>query len=131
MAAMLASCTLELPSSFGATAEQYMNGAPLKTWVLTETQATALLEWFKQHPSGWVPSYASYVPCLLVRMKEANGKDSSVNVFPPGLVVVNSMVGQFTQSFEGKTVEQLVAIVGDTGGQQVCRSSLQRRVTLP
>jgi hypothetical protein len=105
-----------MPVSIGATAEQHINGAPLKTWALTETQTQALNDWLKQHSTGWSPSYASYVPRVLVRLKHANGKESSVNFLVPGLVVVASMDGQFTQSFEAKTVERLVAIIGATGG---------------
>lgn len=117
LVATLSACTLKIPNSIGASAEQYTNGAPIKTWTLTETQATTLTDWFKQHPAGWSPSYASYVPRVLVRLKHANGKESSVNVLSPGLVVVASMDGhQFSQSFEAKTVEQLVAIIGANGG---------------
>jgi hypothetical protein len=112
----LSACTLEAPNLIGATAEQYASGAPIKTWALTETQAKALSDWFKQHPSGWSPSYASYVPRLLVRLKHANGNESSVNVMSHGLVVVGSADGQFTQSFDSKAVEQLVASIGATGG---------------
>ncbi len=116
LVAALSACTLEMPVSIGATAEQHINGAPLKTWALTETQTQALNDWFKKHPTGWSPSYASYVPRVLVRLKHANGKESSVNFLAPGLVVVASMDGQLTQSFEAKAVERLVAIVGATGG---------------
>jgi hypothetical protein len=117
LVATLSACTLEMPSSIGATTEQHTNGAPVKSWTLTETQARTLADWFSQHQSGWSPSYVTYVPRVLIRLKHANGKESSVNVLPPGLVVVNSMDGyQFSQSFEAKTVEQLVAIVGANGG---------------
>jgi hypothetical protein len=116
LVAALSACTLEMPTSIGATAEQHTNGAPIKTWALTETQAKALTDWFKQHPTGWSQSYASYVPRLLVCLKHANGKESSINVLSPGLVVVASTDGQFTQSFETRTAEQLVAIIGATGG---------------
>jgi hypothetical protein len=112
----LSACNVEVPNPIGATAELYTSGAPIKTWALTETQAKALSDWFKQHPTGWSPSYTSYVPRLLVRLKHANGKDSSVNVLSPGLVVVGSADGQFTQSFEAKAVEQLIASIGATGG---------------
>jgi len=112
----LSACTLEVPNPIGATAEQYTSGAPIKTWALTETQAKALSYWFKQRPTGWSPSYASYVPRLLIRLKYANGKESSVNVMSLGLVVVGSADGQFTQSFDAKAVEQLVASIGATGG---------------
>lgn len=117
LVATLSACTLEMPGSIGATAEQHTNGAPIKTWTLTETQATTLTNWFKQYPTGWSPSYASYVPRLLVRLRHPNGEESSVNVLSPGLVVVASTDGrQFSQSFEAKTVEQLVAIIGANGG---------------
>jgi hypothetical protein len=112
----LSACTLEMPSPIGATAEQYTSGAPIKTWALTEKQENALTDWFKQHPTDWSPSYASYVPRLLVRLKHADGKMSSVNVLSPGLVVVASPDGQFTQSFEAKVVEQLIASIGAAGG---------------
>jgi hypothetical protein len=49
-------------------------------------------------------------------VKHANGQESYVNVLPPGLVVVVSNEGQFTQSFEAQKVEQLVAIIGANGG---------------
>lgn len=116
LVAALSACTLEMPSSIGANAEQYASGSPIKNWALTETQAKALIDWFKQHPTGWSPSYASYAPRLLVRLKNANGKESSVNVLSQGLVVVALPDGQFTQSFEARTVEQLIAIIGAAGG---------------
>ena len=112
----LSACTLEMPSPIGSTAEQYTSGAPIKTWALAETQEKALTNWFKQHPTGWSPSYASYVPRLLVRLKHADGKVSSVNVLPLGLLVVALPDGQFTQSFEARVVEQLIASIGAAGG---------------
>jgi hypothetical protein len=116
LVAALSACTIEMPVSVEATAEQHKSGAPLKTWALTEAQTKALHDWFKQYPTGWSPSYATYVPRVLVRLKHADGKDSSVNFLAPGLVVVASKDGQFTQTFEAKTVERLVAIIGATGG---------------
>lgn len=112
----LAACTLEIPSAISATAEKQAQGAPVKTWTLTETQTGSLVDWFKQHRSGWSPSYVSYAPRLQVRMKHANGKESYMNVLPPGLVVVVSTEGQFTQTFETQVVEQLVSIIGGNGG---------------
>ena len=112
----LSACTLEMSSPIGATAEQYTSGAPIKTWALTETHEKALTDWFKKHPTGWSPSYASYAPRLLVRLKHAGGNVSSVNVLSPGLVVVVSPDGQFTQNFEPRVVEQLVASIGAAGG---------------
>lgn len=116
LAVALTACTLELPSPVSASVERYMNGAPVKTWALTGKQTGSLAEWFKQHQSGWSPSYASYAPRLLVRVKHAGGKESSVNVLPSGLIVLSSNEGQFTQSFEAKVVGELVAAVEGNDG---------------
>lgn len=112
----LSACTLEMPSPIGATVEQYTSGALIKTWALTEAQEKALIDWFKQHPTGWSPSYASYVPHLLVRLKHSDGKVLSVNVLSPRLIVVASPDGQFTQMFETRVEEQFIASIGATGG---------------
>jgi hypothetical protein len=116
LVAALSACTLEMPVSIGATAEQHIHGAPLKTWVLNETQTKALNDWFRKHPTGWSPSYASYAPRVSVRLKHAYGNESSVNFMASGLVVVASIDGQLTQSFDAKAVERLVAIIGATDG---------------
>lgn len=116
LAVALAACTLELPSPVSASVAQYMKGAPVRAWALTEKQAGSLTEWFKQRQSGWSPSYASYVPHVLVRLGHADGKESSINVLASGLIVVVSKEGQFTQSFEANVVGELLAIIGANGG---------------
>lgn len=116
LAVALAACTFELPSPVSASVEHYLNGAPVNAWALTEKQTGFLTDWFKQHQSGWSPSYVSYAPHVLVRVRLSDREESSINVLPWGKVVVVSTEGQFTQSFEAKVIGELLTIIGLNGG---------------
>ena len=108
----LAACTVVLPTPVSAIAQQYLNGGPTTAWALSDKQIDSLKSWLSRHPNGWYPSYVSYAPCMLIYFNYVDGKQSSVNVCPSGLVVVVSEEGQFTQKFEAKAVEQLALSVG-------------------
>jgi hypothetical protein len=112
LAMTLAACSLELAKPESAAVERYEKGSPVSTWVLTEKQLASFATWFAQHQSGWSPSYATYVPRVLVRVKYDGGKEGSVNIFPSGFVIVSSRDGQFTQTFEAKVVNELIDSIG-------------------
>jgi hypothetical protein len=116
LTAVLAACTLELSPATSATVERYSNGRPVQTSKLTEQQLHLLSAWFAEHKSGWSRSYVTYAPAIYVRVSHVGGKPSSININSPTAVVVNYEGSQLEQQFEAAAVQNLISIIGASGG---------------
>ena len=111
LASAFAACTLQLEKPESGAVERYAKGAPVDTRALTGEQLSQLASWLDRHQSGWSPSYVSYVPHLLIRVKYADGNEGTVNIFTSGFVIVRSAGRQFTHSFGEAVVGELVSSI--------------------
>ena len=112
---LLAGCTVDVPPATSATVSRYERGAPVRTWKLTEAQLRAMSQWLKQHPSGWSPSFVSYVPNVYVTIQHSNQEQSSINISPVK-VILNSAGNQVEHPFDPLVIKALLDTLEAKGG---------------